>query len=98
MDNKFYVYEEATENFVDKEVTIVSKFTIPSNIEDSDTDMVSVMNEKGQCACFLEEMCYPIKTAKEKAIEEMLYIVTQSGTVYNIAERFYEAGYRKVGE
>lgn len=98
IENKFYVYEEVTENFVDKEVTIVSKFTIPSIWEDSDIDMVSVMNEDRSCACFREEMCYPVKTEKEKAIEGMLYLVTQGGTVYDIAERFYEEGYRKVEE
>lgn len=102
IDNKFYVYEEATENFVDKEVTIVSKFTIQSNIEDSDIDMVSVMNENGQCICFREEMCYPVKTEKEKAIEGMLAVITE---VYHedkinkdIVNLLYKAGYRKVGE
>lgn len=68
------------------------------SFDGKDIDMVSVMNESGSCACFREEMCYPVKTEKEKTIEEMLYIVTQGGTVYDIAERFYEAGYRKVGE
>lgn len=96
IENKFYVYEEATENFVDKEVTIMSKFTIPSRVDDSIIRMVSVTNEDGQCICFREEMCYPVKTEKEKAIEEMLCFVTQGGTVYDIAERLYEAGYRKV--
>lgn len=105
IENKFYVYEEATENFVDKEVTIMSKFTIPSNLEDSDIDMVSVMNENGQCICFREEMCYPVKTEKEKAIEEIVNIVccqgflSKNGTVsWEIANKLYEAGYRKVGE
>lgn len=105
IDNKFYVYEEATENFVDKEVTIMSKFIVPSNVEDSNIDMVSVMNECGQCICFREEMCYPVKTEKEKVIDEMLEVVclqgflSKNGTVsWEIAEKLYEAGYRKVGE
>lgn len=105
IDNKFYVYEEATENFVDKEVKIVSKFTIPSTTEDSDINMVSVMNECGQCICFREEMCYPVKTEKEKAIDEMREVVcsqgflSKNGTVsWEIAKKLYEVGYRKVGE
>lgn len=104
-DNKFYVYEEATENFVDKEVTITSKFTIPSRVDDSIIHVVSVMNEDGQCICFREEMCYPVKSEKEKAIEEIVDIVcsqgflSKNGTVsWEIANKLYEAGYRKVGE
>ena len=83
----------------------MSKFTIPSNLEDSDIDMVSVMNEYGQCICFREEMCYPVKTEKEKAIEEMEHIICSvqyvppsSSFEYEIATKLYEAGYRKVGE
>lgn len=105
VNNELYVNEEATANFVDKEVTIMSKFTIPSNLEDSDIDMVSVMNENGQCACFREEMCYPAKTEKEKALEEMEHIICSvqyvppsSSIEYELAAKLYEAGYRKVGE
>lgn len=105
IENKFYVYEEATENFVDKEVTIMSKFTIPSRVDDSIIRMVSVMNEDGQCICFREEMCHPVKTEEEKAIEEIVDIVCSQGflsingtVVWEIANKLYEAGYRKVGE
>lgn len=105
IDNEFYVYEEATENFVDKEVTVMSKFTIPSTLEDSNIDMVSVMNKDGQCICFREEMCYPIKTEKEMTIEEIVDIVcsqgfpTKEGTAsWAIANELYKAGYRKVGD
>lgn len=105
IDSKFYVYEEATENFVDKEVTIMSKFEIPYVTPESGLKMVSVMNEYGQCTCFREEMYYPIKTEKEKAIEEIVDIVcskgflSKNGTVsWEIANQIYEAGYRKVGE
>lgn len=105
VDNKFHVYEEFAENFVDKEVTVMSKFEIPYVTPESGLKMVSVMNEYGQCTCFREEMCYPIKTEKEKAIEEIVDIVcsqgflSKGGTVsWEIAERFYDAGYKKVGE
>lgn len=99
VNNKFCVYEEATENFVDKEVTIVSKFTIPSTMEDSDINMVSVMREDGQCACFREEMCYPIKTEKDIFVENLLVDFNVSSmNNKELAEKLYEAGYRKVGE
>lgn len=67
--------------------------------------MVSVMNKYEQCACFPESMCYPVKTEKDKVIEEIVSIVcsqgflSQDGTVsWEIANKLYEAGYRKVGE
>ena len=100
--NKFYVYEEATENFVDKEVTIVSKFTIPSNLEDSDIGMVSVMNEYGQCCCFREEMCYPVKTHKEKTIDKMKEVCDYKGSWSSLYQQFasdlYDAGFRFEGD
>lgn len=102
IDNKFYIYEEATENFVDKEVTIVSKFTIPSNMEDSDICMVSVMNEYGQCICFREEMCYPVKTEKEKAIDKMKEVCDYKGSWSSLYQQFasdlYDAGFRFEGD
>lgn len=95
INEKFHVSDEARQEFIDKEVEIMAKFEIPYATPESSLKMVAVMNEFGQCMCFREEMCYPIKSKKEKAIEHMLYIITQGGTVYDIAERFYIAGYRK---
>ena len=96
--NNYILMEEVKKYFIDKECKIVAKFelSIPmvvvQLVDPEDPDVFGV------CVVFREEMCYPVKTEKEKAIREMLYIVTQGGTVYDIAERFYEAGYRKVGE
>lgn len=102
IDNNFYVYEEATENFVNKEVTIMSKFTIPSTLEDSNIDMVSVMNKDGQCICFREEMCYPVKTHKEKTIDKMKevrgYLGTWSSLYQQFASDLYDAGFRFEGD
>lgn len=95
--NNYILMEEVKKYFIDKECKIVAKFelSIPmvvvQLVDPEDPDMFGV------CAVFREEMCHPVKTEKEKAIEEMLYIVTQGGTVYDVAERFYEVGYRKVG-
>lgn len=102
IDNKFYVYEEATENFVDKEVTIMSKFTIPSTLEDSNIDMVSVMNKDGQCICFREEMCYPVKTHKENTIDKMKEVCDYKGSWSSLYQQFasdlYDAGFRFEGD
>lgn len=102
IDNNFYVYEEATENFVDKEVTIMSKFTIPSTLEDSNLDMVSVMNKDGQCICFREEMCYPVKTHKEKTIDKMKEVCDYKGSWSSLYQQFasdlYDAGFRFEGD
>ena len=98
----FYVYEEATDSFVNKEVTIMSKFTIPSTLEDSNIDMVSVMNKDGQCICFREEMCYPVKTHKEKTIDKMKevrgYLGTWSSLYQQFASDLYDAGFRFEGD
>ena len=96
--NNYEVMEEVKKYFIDKECKIVAKFklSIPMVVVELDTSETPDMF--GVCVVFREDMCYPIKTEKEKAIEDMLYLVTQGGTVYDIAERFYEAGYRKVGE
>lgn len=99
VNNRFYVAEETTENFVDKEVTIVSKFTIRPVNEDSDINMVSVMDEDGQCICFREEMCYHVKTEKDIFVENLLVDFNVSYmSNKELAEKLYEAGYRKVGE
>lgn len=98
IDNQFYIPEEITEDFVDKEVTIVAKFTIPSNLEDSDIRMVSVMNENGQCTCFREELCYLIPTHKEKTLDKMKEVCQYKGswecTFKQFASDLYDAGLR----
>ena len=96
--NNYEVMEEVKKYFIDKECRIVAKFklSIPRVVVELDTSETSDMF--GVCVVFREEMCYHIKTEKEKTIEDMLYLVTQGGTVYDIAERFYEAEYRKAGD
>lgn len=96
--NNYELMEEVKKYFIDKECNIVAKFdlslpmVVVQLVVPEDSDMLGV------CVVFREEMCYPVKTKKEKEIEGMLHLVTQGGTVYDIAERLYEAGYRKVGE
>lgn len=103
IDNNFPVSADVYENFVDQEVTVVAKFAIPSDKENSFVDMVSVMNEVNYCTCLPESMCYPVKTEKEKAIEEIENILTSVKCIspdrmetWEIANKLYGAGYRKV--
>jgi len=89
------------EGFVGKEVAVVSKFTTPENNYALPTKMVSVLIDELDgysevCACFRENMCYPVKTEREKEIEGLLDIVYLGGTINEIAERLYNEGYRKL--
>lgn len=103
--NNYEVMEEVKKYFIDKECKIVAKFdlslpmVVVQLVDPEDSDMFGV------CVVFREEMCYPVKTEKEKAIEEIVDIVcsqgfpTKEGTAsWAIANELYKAGYRKVGE
>ena len=100
--NNYEVMEEVKKYFIDKECKIVAKFDLSlpmvmvQLVDPEDSDMFGV------CVVFREEMCYPVKTEKEKAIEGMLAVITE---VYyedkinkDIVNLLYKAGYRKVGE
>ena len=102
--NNYEVMEEVKKYFIDKECKIVAKFdlslpmVVVQLVDPEDSDMLGV------CVVFREEMCYPVKTEKEKAIEEIVDIVcsqgfpTKEGTAsWEIATKLYEVGYRKVG-
>lgn len=93
----FYVWDtpEVANHFVAK-----FKLSIPMVVVELDVPETSGMF--GVCVVFREEMCYPVKTQKEKEIEEMMAVVTE---VYHedkinkdIVNLLYSAGYRKVGE
>lgn len=99
--NNYELMEEVKKYFIDKECKIVAKFDLSLHmvvvqlVDPDDPDMFGV------CVVFREEMCYPVKTQKEKAIEEMMAVVTE---VYyedkinkDIVNLLYSAGYRKVG-
>ena len=100
--NNYELMEEVKKYFIDKECKIVAKFdlslpmVVVQLVDHEDSDMFGV------CVVFREEMCYPVKTEKEKAIEGMLAVITE---VYyedkinkDIVNLLYKAGYRKVGE
>lgn len=60
------------------------------------------MNECGQCICFREEMCYPVKTHKEKTIDKMKevcgYLGSWSSLYQQFASDLYDAGFRFEGD
>lgn len=100
--NNYEVMEEVKKYFIDKECKIIAKFdlSIPMVVVQLVAPETSDMF--GVCVVFREEMCYPVKTEKEKEIEEMMAVVTE---VYHedkinkdIVNLLYSAGYRKVGE
>lgn len=73
-----------------KEVTVIAKYKY-YNI-----DMVSVcFDEFSDVACVRADRCLPVKTEKEKEIENILYLICEGGTVNDIADRLYNEGYRK---
>ncbi len=101
LNTENYTLTPFGEGFVGKDVTVVSKFTTPENDYALPTKMVSVLIDEldgysGVCACFRENMCYPVKTEREKEIEGLLDIVYLGGTINEIAERLYNEGYRKL--
>lgn len=78
--NNYELMEEVKKYFIDKECKIVAKFdlslpmVVVQLVDPENSDMFGV------CVVFREEMCYPVKTHKEKEIEGMLRLVTQGGT------------------
>ena len=103
--NNYELMEEVKKYFIDKECKIVAKFdlslpmVVVQLVDPEDSDMFGV------CVVFREEMCYTIKSEKDKTIEEIVDIVcsqgvlSKNGTVgWEIANKLYEAGYQKVGE
>lgn len=100
--NNYGVMEEVKKYFIDKECRIVAKFKLSIPMVVVELDVSETSDMFGVCVVFREEMCYPVKTQKEKEIEEMMAVVTE---VYHedkinkdIVSLLYSAGYRKVGE
>ncbi|ULG01393.1 hypothetical protein phiA019_0046 [Aeromonas phage phiA019] len=103
--SNYEVMEEVKKYFIDKECKIVAKFKLSIPMVVVELDVPETSDMFGVCVVFREEMCYPVKTEKEKAIEEIVDIVcsqgfpTKEGTAsWAIASELYKAGYRKVGE
>ncbi|MGL5015100.1 MAG: hypothetical protein ACRC6V_12565 [Bacteroidales bacterium] len=100
--NNYEVMEEVKKYFIDKECRIVAKFKLSIPMVVVELDVSETSDMFGVCVVLREEMCYPVKTQKEKEIEEMMAVVTE---VYHedkinkdIVNLLYSAGYRKVGE
>lgn len=97
--NNYILMEEVKKYFIDKECKIVAKFelslpmVVVKLVDPKEPDMFGV------CVVFREEMCYPVKTEKDIFVENLLVDFNVSSmNNKDLAEKLYEAGYRKVGE
>lgn len=93
--------EEVKKYFIDKECKIVAKFelslpmVVVQLVDPEDSDMLGV------CVVFREEMCYPVKTHKEKTIDKMKEVCDYKGSWSSLYQQFasdlYDAGFRFEG-
>lgn len=100
--NNYEVMEEVKKYFIDKECKIVVKFelslpmVVVQLVASEDSDMFGV------CVVFREEMCYPIKTEKEKVIAKMKEVCDYKGSWSSLYQQFasdlYDAGFRFEGD
>ena len=100
--NNYELMEEVKKYFIDKECKIVAKFdlslpmVVVQLVVPEDSDMFGV------CVVFREEMCYPVKTHKEKTIDKMKevrgYLGSWSSLYQQFASDLYDAGFRFEGD
>ena len=100
--NNYEVMEEVKKYFIDKECKIVAKFdlslpmVVVQLVDPEDSDMFGV------CVVFREEMCYPVKTHKEKTIDKMKEVCDYKGSWSSLYQQFvsdlYDAGFRFEGD
>lgn len=93
---------EVKKYFIDKECKIVAKFdlslpmVVVQLVDPEDSDMLGV------CVVFREEMCYPVKTHKEKTIDKMKEVCDYKGSWSSLYQQFasdlYDAGFRFEGD
>lgn len=75
--NNYEVMEEVKKYFIDKECRIVAKFKLSIPMVVVELDVSETSDMFGVYVVFREELCYPVKTQKEKEIEEMMAVVTK---------------------
>jgi len=100
--SNYELMEEVKKYFIDKECKIVAKFglSLPmvmvQLVDPEDSDMFGV------CVVFREEMCYPVKTHKEKTIDKMKEVCDYKGSWSSLYQQFasdlYDAGFRFEGD
>ena len=100
--NNYEFMEEVKKYFIDKECKIVAKFdlslpmVVVQLVDQEDSDMLGV------CVVFREEMCYPVKTHKEKTIDKMKEVCDYKGSWSSLYQQFasdlYDAGFRFEGD
>lgn len=100
--SNYELMEEVKKYFIDKECKIVAKFdlslpmVVVQLVDPEDSDMLGV------CVVFREEMCYPVKTHKEKTIDKMKEVCDYKGSWSSLYQQFasdlYDAGFRFEGD
>lgn len=100
--NNYELMEEVKKYFIDKECKIVAKFdlsfpmVVVQLVDPEDSDMLGV------CVVFREEMCYPVKTHKEKTIDKMKEVCDYKGSWSSLYQQFasdlYDAGFQFEGD
>lgn len=100
--NNYELMEEVKKYFIDKECKIVAKIelslpmVVVQLVDPENSDMLGV------CVVFREEMCYPVKTHKEKTIDKMKEVCDYKGSWSSLYQQFasdlYDAGFRFKGD
>ena len=100
--NNYELMEEVKKYFIDKECKIVAKFELPLPMVVFQLVAPETSDMFGVCVVFREEMCYPVKTHKEKTIDKMKEVCDYKGSWSSLYQQFasdlYDAGFRFEGD
>lgn len=100
--NNYEVMEEVKKYFIDKECKIVAKFDLSLPMVVVQLVAPETSDMFGVCVVFREEMCYPVKTHKEKTIDKMKEVCDYKGSWSSLYQQFasdlYDAGFRFEGD
>ena len=99
--NNYELMEEVKKYFIDKECKIVAKFDLSLPMVVVQLVAPETSDMFGVCVVFREEMCYPVKTHKEKTIDKMKEVCDYKGSWSSLYQQFasdlYDAGFRFEG-
>ena len=100
--NNYELMEEVKKYFIDKECKIVAKFDLSLPMVVVQLVAPETSDMFGVCVVFREEMCYPVKTHKEKTIDKMKEVCDYKGSWSSLYQQFasdlYDAGFRFEGD
>ncbi|ULG01877.1 hypothetical protein phiA047_0146 [Aeromonas phage phiA047] len=100
--NNYELMEEVKKYFIDNECKIVAKFDLSLPMVVVQLVAPEYSDMFGVCVVFREEMCYPVKTHKEKTIDKMKEVCDYKGSWSSLYQQFasdlYDAGFRFEGD